>query len=83
MGLFKQDPHLIHKVESQRLLDLIYATKASWDHAKETERAVYESHVDSELTERTKLQECKYMYLYKKARELKLHGQLNDGVIQH
>lgn len=81
--LFKSDPHRMLKIGNHNLMQLIYATKASWNHAKETERAVYESHVDSELSERTKLQECKYMYLYKKARQRKAHGHLNDGVIQH
>lgn len=79
---FKRDPHLVQKIGDQDLVNLIYQTKHSWDHAKETERAVYESNVDSELAERTKLQECKYLYLYKKARARKVHGELNDGVIQ-
>ncbi|WP_251547490.1 YaaL family protein [Limosilactobacillus caecicola] len=81
--LFKSDPHRMLKIGNQNLMQLIYATKASWDQARETERAVYESHVDSELSERTKLQECKYMYLYQKARRRHAHGHLNDGVIQH
>lgn len=80
---FKRDPHLMKKIGDQDLVDLIYQTKHSWDHAKETERAVYESNVDSELADRTKLQECKYLYLYKKARQRKVHGELNDGVIQY
>ena len=65
------------------ILALIYATKASWDHAKETAQAVYESQVDTELVERTKLQEQKYLYLYNLARQRHVHGTLNDGVIQN
>lgn len=80
---FKTDPHRMKKIGDRNLLRLIYAVKDSWDQAQETERAVYESHVDSELSDRTKLQECKYMYLYKKARQRNVHGQLNDSVIQH
>lgn len=81
--LFKSDPHRMLKIGNRNLMQLIYATKDSWNQAKETERAVYESHVDSELNERTMLQECKYMYLYRWARKRKAHGRLNDGVIQH
>ena len=49
--------------------------------AKETEQAVYESHVNNELKERTKLQERKYLYLYERARKRGLHGKTNAGVI--
>ncbi|MBM6754711.1 MULTISPECIES: YaaL family protein [Lactobacillaceae] len=82
MALFTRHHHIKQETD-QDLLQLIYATKASWDHAKETARAVYESQVDTELVERTKLQEQKYLYLYDKARQRHLHGQLNDGVIQN
>lgn len=81
--LFKTDSHRMKKIGDRNLLRLIYAVKDSWNQAQETERAVYESHVDSELSDRTKLQECKYMYLYKIARGRKVHGRLNGGVIQH
>lgn len=81
--LFKTDPHRMKKIGNRNLLQLIYDTKDSWNKAKETEQAVYESHVDSELADRTKLQECKYMYLYNIARKRHVHGQLNGGVIQH
>lgn len=80
---FKTDPHRMLKIGNHNLMQLIYATKNSWNQAKETEQAVYEGHVDSELADRTKLQECKYMYLYQWARARKAHGHLNDGVIQH
>lgn len=79
----RSDPHRMHKIGNRNLMRLIYAVKDSWNQAKETERAVYESDVDSELSDRTKLQECKYMYLYEKARKRQAHGHLNDGVIQH
>lgn len=79
---FKRDHHRMEKIGNRNLLQLIYATKHSWDHAKETEKAVYESNVNTELADRTKLQEKKYLYLYKKARARKLHGYLNDLVIQ-
>ena len=82
MGLFTWQPQAKHGAD-QDLLQVIYATKASWDHAKETARAVYESQVDTELVERTKLQEQKYLYLYSIARQRHLHGRLNDGVIQN
>lgn len=78
---FKKNRHQVQEAGDQRLLDLLYQTKASWDHAKETQQAVYESTVSTELAERTKLQECKYLYLYERARKRGLHGRLNAGVI--
>lgn len=80
MSLFKHQPK-VKKGADQELLDLIYSTKASWDHARETAQAVYEGNVDTELVERTKLQEQKYLYLYELARQRQLHGHLNAGVI--
>ena len=50
-------------------------------HARETERAVYEANVNSELHYRSRIQEQKFLYLYKIARKFKVHGKLNDGVI--
>lgn len=82
MPLFKQDPHQVKKYGDYRLMNTIYDVKASWNHALETEQAVYEGHTDSELYYRAKLQEQKYMYLYEKARKRGAHGQLNPGVIQ-
>lgn len=79
--LFGRRKDRVAQLRNQRLLNVIYDTKASWDHAKETERAVYEANVNSELRDRTKIQEQKYLYLYKIARKYKVHGQLNHGVI--
>jgi hypothetical protein len=79
--LFGRRKDRVAQLRNQRLLNAIYDTKASWDHAKETERAVYEANVSSELRDRTKIQEQKYLYLYKIARKYKVHGQLNHGVI--
>lgn len=73
--------HQVQKIGNYQLMELIYATKASWDHARETEQAVYEGKINSELYYRTKLQEKKYLYLYAKARRRGAHGQLNQGVI--
>jgi hypothetical protein len=73
--------HQVQKIGNYQLMELIYATKASWDHARETEQAVYEGKVNSELYYRTKLQEKKYLYLYAKAHRRGAHGQLNQGVI--
>lgn len=79
--LFGRQKNRVAQLRNQRLLNAIYDTKTSWDHAKETERAVYEANVNSELRDRTKIQEQKYLYLYKIARKYKVHGQLNHGVI--
>ena len=43
----KSDPHRMHKIGNDKLMQLIYATKDSWNQAKETKQAVYESDVDS------------------------------------
>ncbi|MDF9445116.1 YaaL family protein [Limosilactobacillus mucosae] len=77
-----RNPHAVEELGNQNLLELIYNVKDSWDHAKETEHAVYEGQVDNELYSRTKLQEQKYLYLYGKARRGHLHGYLNDSVIK-
>lgn len=80
--LFRRQPkHEVEKKRNQRLLATIYETKASWDHAKETERAVYEANVSSELQDRARLQEQKYLYLYRIARRYHVHGQLNQGIV--
>lgn len=80
--LFRRQPkHEVEKKRNQRLLATIYETKASWDHARETERAVYEANVSSELQDRSHLQEQKYLYLYRIARRYHVHGQLNHGIV--
>ena len=81
--LFKRKKNYVEQERNQRLLDVIYDTKASWDHAQETQRAVYEANVSNELRDRTKIQEQKFLYLYKLARKYKVHGKLNMGVISH
>ncbi|WP_076460807.1 YaaL family protein [Limosilactobacillus caccae] len=78
---FKRSAEQLKRDRNQRLLDAVYSTKASWDHARETERAVYEANVNSELHYRTRIQEQKFLYLYKLARKFKVHGKLNHGVI--
>lgn len=79
--LFRHPKHKVEQMRNQHLLETIYETKASWDHAKETERAVYEANVSSELQDRAHIQEQKYLYLYRLARKYKVHGRLNQGVI--
>ena len=80
--LFRHQPkHEVAQERNQRLLATIYETKASWDHARETERAVYEANVSSELQDRAHLLEQKYLYLYRIARRYHVHGQLNHGIV--
>ena len=79
--LFKRQSDRVKQARNQHLLDTIYDTKASGDHARETQRAVYEANVSSELRDRAKIQEQKYLYLYNIARRCKVHGKLNKGVI--
>lgn len=78
---FKRPTKEVERERNQRLLEAVYSTKDSWDHARETERAVYEANVNSELHYRSRIQEQKFLYLYKIARKFKVHGTLNDGVI--
>ena len=78
---FKRPTKEVERERNQRLLEAVDSTKASWDHARETERAVYEANVNSELHYRSRIQEQKFLYLYKIARKFKVHGKLNDGVI--
>lgn len=78
---FKRPTKEVERERNQRLLEAVYSMKASWDHARETERAVYEANVNSELHYRSRIQEQKFLYLYKIARKFKVHGKLNDGVI--
>ena len=78
---FKRPTKEVERERNQRLLEAVYSTKASWGHARETERAVYEANVNSELHYRSRIQEQKFLYLYKIARKFKVHGTLNDGVI--
>ena len=35
-----RNPHAVEELGNQKLLELIYNVKDSWDHAKETEHAV-------------------------------------------
>lgn len=81
--LFSHPKNQVEQERNQRLLDTIYDTKASWDHAQETQLAVYEANISTELRDRTKIQEQKYLYLYKLAKKYHVHGQLNKGVISH
>ena len=78
---FKRPTKEVERERNQRLLEAVYSTKASWDHERDTERAVYEANVNSELHYRSRIQEQKFLYLYKIARKFKVHGKLNDGVI--
>lgn len=57
--MFKKQTGKLKQQYDQQLLQLIYMTKADWDHAKETQAAVYESETDNELAMNTKLQEKK------------------------
>ena len=63
--MFKKRAQKIKEAYDQQLLDLIYDVKADWDHARETQLAVYESDVDNELVMQTKLQEQKFLLLFR------------------
>ena len=60
---FKRPTKEVERERNQRLLEAVYSTKASWDHARETERAVYEANVNSELHYRSRIQEQKFFSL--------------------
>ncbi|RRG09188.1 MAG: DUF2508 family protein [Lactobacillus sp.] len=78
--MFKKRARKVKETYDQQLLDLIYAVKADWDHAKETQLAVYESDVNTELVMQTKLQEQKFLYLFREARRRRVHGQLERNI---
>ncbi|KRM60443.1 hypothetical protein FC26_GL000531 [Paucilactobacillus vaccinostercus DSM 20634] len=78
--MFKKRARKVKETYDQQLLDLIYAVKADWDHAKETQLAVYESDVNTELVMQTKLQEQKFLYLFREARRRQVHGQLERNI---
>lgn len=80
--MFKKQTGKLKQQYDQQLLQLIYATKASWDHAKETQAAVYESETNNELAMQTKLQENKYLYLYREARRRQVHGQMQPNIVE-
>ena len=42
---------------------------------------IYEANASTELHYRSRLQEQKYLYLYRIARKFKVHGELNQSVI--
>lgn len=81
--MFGKGPGNIKKRYDERLLDAIDEVKKDWEHAKETQEAVYESNVNSELTSRTKLQEQKYLFLYREARRRKVHGRIQASVFDY
>lgn len=78
--MFKKRAQKIKEAYDQQLLDLIYDVKADWDHARETQLAVYESDVDNELVMQTKLQEQKFLFLFREARRRQVHGQLERNI---
>lgn len=78
--MFKKRIQQVKQNYDQQLLDVIYDVKADWDHARETQKAVYESEVNNELLMQTKLQEQKYMYLYHEAKRRQVHGQLQHNI---
>lgn len=52
--------------------------KMIWDHARQTEKAVYDA--DEELTAETKLARAKYEFLYREAKLRKVHGHIQSSV---
>ena len=65
----------MERERNQRLLEAVYSTKASWDHARETERAVYEANVNSELHYRSRIQEQNFYTYIKLLVSLKFTGR--------
>ncbi|WP_178195814.1 YaaL family protein [Ligilactobacillus sp. Marseille-Q7487] len=68
------------KYDELLLEDIMQATDI-WNHAKQTQAAVYE--LDDELLAQTKLAQAKYQFLYKEARIRRVKGKIQKSVIDY
>lgn len=76
--MFGRKKHLLRKAYDGFLLNDIDEAKQNWDHASQTEKAVYDS--DNELTAETQLARAKYEFLYREAKRRKVHGHTQSSV---
>lgn len=76
--MFGRKKHLLRKAYDGFLLNDIDEAKQKWDHASQTEKAVYDA--DNELTAETQLARAKYEFLYREAKRRKVHGHMQSSV---
>lgn len=79
--LFGRNKKKLRKEYDEELLYLIDQAKKNWDHARQTEQAVYE--VDEELVAETQLAKAKYQFLYQEAKLRNVRGHIQSSVIEH
>ncbi|CAI2637027.1 MAG: YaaL family protein [Apilactobacillus sp.] len=79
---FRRFPHNVGQQYDEFLLDSIDRAKYQWDHAIETEEAIFE--VDGEIVAQTRLAREKYLFLYREARERKVsNNRIQSSVIDY
>ena len=76
--MFGRKRHILRSTYDEFLLDAIDDAKMIWDHARQTEKSVYDA--DEELTAETKLARAKYEFLYREAKLRKVHGHMQSSV---
>ena len=76
--MFVRKRHILRSTYDEFLLDAIDDAKMMWDHARQTEEAVYDS--DDEWTAETNLALAKYEFLYREAKLRKVHGRMQSSV---
>ena len=76
--LFGRNKKKLRKEYDEELLYLIDQAKKNWDHARQTEQAVYE-----ELVAETQLAKAKYQFLYQEAKLRNVRGHIQSSVIDH
>lgn len=76
--MFGRRSHELRSTYDGFLLDAIDDAKRGWDHARQTEEAVYDA--DEELTAETQFARAKYEFLYREAKRRKVHGRIQFSV---
>ena len=75
--LFGRNKKKLRKEYDEELLYLIDQAKKNWDHARQTEQAVYE------VVAETQLAKAKYQFLYQEAKLRNVRGHIQSSVIDH
>lgn len=71
----------LRKTYDEMLLSEIDIAKQNWDHAKQTQMAVFDA--DDELIAETQLAQAKFRFLYQEARLRQVKGRLQSSVIDY
>lgn len=79
--MFKRKKQKLRKKYDELLLNDISQATIGWNHAKQTQAAVFE--IDDELIAHTKLAKAKYQLLYKEARYRQVKGKIQPTMIDY